>query len=280
MPALVLEGGTLRPLFSCGVMDALLDSGVEFPYLVGVSAGISDATSYVAKQKGRDIEIIKKYRNDKRYVGFKNLFTDRSIFGRKFIYETIPRELVPFDNDTFYSNPATLVVGITNAETGEMEYIDKKDSVNGHILLQATCALPIIFPPIIYNGKQYYDGGLVESIPAKKAIEDGHEKMLIVLTRTKDYVKTESKVYKIAAAVLKRKYPKVAERLLTRHIRYNKEVEFCNQLEREGKAVILRPSKDVQIKSLESDVAKIERIHRYGYDLAMENMDRIKALFD
>ncbi len=280
MPALVLEGGTFRPLFSCGVMDALLDSGVEFPYLVGVSAGISDATSYVAKQKGRDIEIIKKYRNDKRYVGFRNLFTDRSIFGRKFIYETIPRELVLFDNDTFYNNPATLVVGITNAQTGEMEYIDKKDSVNGHILLQATCALPIVFPPIIYNGKQYYDGGLVDSIPAKKAIEDGHEKMLIVLTRTKDYVKTESKAYKIAAAVLKRKYPKVAERLLTRHTRYNKEVEFCNQLEQEGKAVILRPSKEVQIKSLESDVAKIERIHRYGYDLAMENMDKIKALFD
>lgn len=279
MPALVLEGGTFRPLFSCGVMDALLDSGVHFPYLVGVSAGISDATSYVAKQKGRDIEIIKKYRHDKRYVGFRNIFSDRSIFGRKFIYETIPRELVLFDNETFFSNPATLVVGITNAHTGEMEYIDKKDPVNGHILLQATCALPIIFPPIIYNGKQYYDGGLVDSIPAKKAIEDGHDKMLIVLTRTKDYVKTESKAYKIAAAVLKRKYPKVAERLLTRHTRYNKEVEFCNQLEREGRAVILRPSEEVQIESLEKDVAKIERIYKYGYDIAMENMDKIKALF-
>ncbi len=280
MPALVLEGGTFRPLFSCGVLDALLDSGVDFKYLVGVSAGISDATSYIAKQRGRDIEIIKKYRHDKRYLGFRNIFTDKSIFGRKFIYETIPRELVPFDNETFFSNPAKLVVGVTNAKTGEMEYFDKKDSVNGHILLQATCALPIIFPPIIYNGTQYYDGGLVDSIPAKKAIEDGHEKMLIVLTRTKNYVKTESKAYKLAAALLKRHYPKVAERLLTRHIRYNKEVEFCNQLEKEGRAVILRPSEEVQIESLEGDIAKIERIYKYGYDLAMENMDRIKALFD
>ena len=197
MPALVLEGGTFRPLFSCGVMDALLDSGVEFPYLIGVSAGISDSTSYISKQTGRNLEIMKKYRHDKRYLSFRNIFTDKSIFGRKFIYETIPRELMPFDNETFFSNPAKLVVGVTNAKTGEMEYYDKKDPVNGHILLQATSALPVIFPPIIYNGNQYYDGGLVDSIPAKKAMDDGYEKMLIVLTRTKGYVKTESKAYKL-----------------------------------------------------------------------------------
>lgn len=279
MPALVLEGGTFRPTFSCGVMDALLDSGVEFEYLVGVSAGISNAVSYISKQSGRNLEILQKYRNDKRYVGLRNIFTDKSIFGRKFIYETIPRELLPFDNKTFFANPARFVVGVTNAVTGEMEYIEKKDAKNGHILLQATCALPIAFPPIIYEGKQYYDGGLVDSIPAKKAIEDGYEKMLIVLTRTKDYVKTESKAYKLAAALLKKRYPKIAELILTRHIRYNKEVEFCNQLEKEGRALILRPSEEVQISSLESDLEKLERNYKYGYDIAMENMDKIKALF-
>ncbi len=280
MPALVLEGGTFRPTFSCGVMDALLDSGVDFKYLVGVSAGISNSVSYISKQKGRNLEILQKYRNDKRYVGFKNIFTDKSIFGRKFIYETIPRELLPFDFDTFFANPAEFVVGVTNAQTGEMEYINKKDRVNGFMLLQATCALPIAFPPIIYDGKQYYDGGLVDSIPARKAIEDGHEKMLIVLTRTKDYVKTESKGYKVAAALLKKRYPKIAELILTRHIRYNKEVEFCNQLEKEGKAVILRPSEEAQISSFESDLQKLERNYQYGYDIAMENMEKIKALFE
>ena len=254
MPALVLEGGTFRPTFSCGVMDALLDSGVEFKYLVGVSAGISNSVSYISKQKGRNLEILQKYRNDKRYVGFRNIFTDKSIFGRKFIYETIPRELIPFDFETFFANPAEFVVGVTNAETGEMEYINKKDRVNGFMLLQATCALPLFFPPIVYDGVQYYDGGLVDSIPARKAIEDGHEKLLIVLTRTKGYVKTESKGYKVAAALLKKRYPKIAELILTRHIRYNKEVEFCNQLEKEGRAVILRPSEEAQISSLESDL--------------------------
>jgi len=279
MPALVLEGGTFRPTFSCGVMDALLDSGVEFEYVIGVSAGISNAVSYLSKQTGRNLEILQKYRNDKRYLGFRNIFTDKSIFGRKFIYETIPQELIPFDNETFFANPAKFVVGVTNAKTGEMEYLDEKDPVNGFMALQATCALPIAFPPIYYNGKQYYDGGLVDSIPAQKALDDGNEKMLIVLTRTKDYIKTESKAYKIAAALLRRKYPKIAELLLTRHTRYNKEVEFCNQLEREGKAVILRPSEEAQISSFEGDMQKLEHNFRYGYNLAMENMEQIKALF-
>lgn len=281
MPGLVLEGGTFRPIFSCGVMDALLENDVHFPYLVGVSAGISDSVSYVSKQKGRNLDMLVEYRHDKRYIGIRNLFTeDRSLFGRKFIYETLPNEINLFDFETFRANPAEVWVGVTNAQTGEMEYFCDKETAEGFLLLEATCALPIAFPPIIYNGKQYYDGGLVDSIPAKKAIEDGHEKLLIVLTRPEGYVKEESKAYKIAAALLKRKYPKVAELLLTRHTRYNKEVEFCNQLEKEGKAVILRPSEDVQISSLEGDVEKIKKIYWYGYDLANKNMDRIKALFD
>lgn len=280
MPGLVLEGGTFRPMFSCGVMDALLDNDIHFPYVVGVSAGISNGVSYVSKQKGRDFELTMKYRHDKRYIGLGNFFTeDRSLFGRKFIYETIPNEIMPFDYETYRANPARVVVGLTNARTGEMEYKSNKYDSDGYLLLESTCALPIVFPPIVYRGEQYYDGGLVDSIPAKKALEDGNEKLLIILTRTKGYVKEESTAYKIAAAALKRKYPKIAELILTRHIRYNKEVEFCEQLEREGRAVILRPSEEVQISSLEKDLSKIERVYKYGYSLANENMKKIKALF-
>lgn len=280
MPGLVLEGGTLRPLFSCGVMDAMLDNDVNFPYVIGVSAGISNGVSYVSKHKGRDFEITMKYRHDKRYVGIGNFFTeDRSLFGRKFIYETIPNELVPFDHDTYRANPAKVVVGLTNAHTGQIEYKSNKYDSDGYLLLEGTCALPIVFPPIVYRGVQYYDGGLVDSIPAKKALEDGNEKLLIILTRPKGYRKEESTAYKIAAALIKKKYPEIAKLILTRHIRYNKEVEFCEQLEKEGRAVILRPSEEVQIASLEKDLAKIERIYKYGYELGVENMDKIKALF-
>ena len=126
MGALVLEGGTFRPIFSCGVMDALLDSDVHFPYVIGVSAGITDGVSYVSKQKGRSLDMLLRFRHDKRYIGVRNYLTDRSLFGIKFAYETIPETILPFDWETYLENPAEVKVGVTNANTGKIEYLDGK----------------------------------------------------------------------------------------------------------------------------------------------------------
>ena len=110
MPALVLEGGTFRPIFSSGVMDALVDSGISFPYVIGVSAGITDGFSYVSQQTKRNYDILMNHRHDKRYVGMRNYIKDKSLFGLKFAYETMPNELYPFDWDTFLNNPAEIKV--------------------------------------------------------------------------------------------------------------------------------------------------------------------------
>lgn len=279
MTALVLEGGTFRPKFSCGVLDALLDNDINFDYVIGVSAGITDGYSYLSKQKGRALDIIVNHRHDKRYLGMRNYFSDRSLFGLKFAYEKIGNEIYPFDWDTFRANPAKVRVGVTNAVTGEPEYLDGKDVEPTFAMLKATCALPLAFPPITVDGKQYFDGGITDSIPAKKAYEDGNERMLIVLTRTEDYVKTLSGSVKTAARLFKRKYPKVAEAMLKRHEMYNEQLEYCKKLEADGKAVILRPSREVQIDSFEKDIEKIKRVYRYGYDLATEKKDEIKGLF-
>lgn len=279
MAAIVLEGGTFRPIFSCGVMDALMDNDIHFDYAIGVSAGITNGFSYFSKQRGRAHDIIKNYRHDKRYIGFRNYFSDRSLFGLKFAYETVGNELHPFDWETFLANPIKVRVGVTNAKTGEIEYLDGKTADKTYNMLKATCALPLAFPAIKVNGKQYFDGGITDSIPAKKAFEDGNEKMLIVLTRTDDYVKTLSTGAKLAAKLFEKKYPEVAKALLKRHIMYNEEIDYCKKLEKEGKAIILRPSKETQIKSFERDLGKMERVYRYGYNLAIENLERIKGLF-
>ena len=280
MGALVLEGGTFRPIFSCGVMDALLDCDVHFSYVIGVSAGITDGISYVSKQKGRNLEVLRKFRHDKRYIGMRNFFKEKSLFGLKFAYETIPTELVPFDWDAYMSNPAEVKVGVTNAKTGQAEFLDGKKMDRQCTMLKATCALPLVFPAIEIDGQKYYDGGVCDPIPVRQAEADGHSKMLIVLTRPKSYRKTLSKSNKIAARALKRKYPKLVKPLLTRHDFYNKELEYCNQLEKEGRAVILRPSEEAQIESFEKDMDKIEKCYQYGYKLAMENMDKIRQLLN
>ena len=279
MPALVLEGGTFRPIFSAGVMDALLDAGVEFPYLIGVSAGITDGVSYVSKQKERNYNVLMTLRHDKRYIGLCNYISDRSLFGVKFAYEIMPRDIYPFDWETYNKSNQTVRVGVTNLRTGESAYLDGKKMNGDFTMLVATCAIPFVFPPCEIDGEIYYDGGICDPIPVKKAMADGHEKLLIVLTRPKEYKKKLSKANVFAYRYFKKKYPQFADRLLTRHNTYNETVAYCEQLEREGRAVLLRPTADVQIDSLEKDLEKIDRIYHFGYDEAMRRLEEIKELF-
>ena len=279
MPGLVLEGGSFRPIFSSGVMDALLDADVMFPYCIGVSAGITDGFSYISKQHGRNLKILKDYRHDKRYLGVRNLLTSKSIFGLEFVFEEIPNKLIPFDWETFQQYEGTFLVGVTNVKTGQIEYLNGKDLDKKNTIVKATCAIPLAFPPISWQGKEYYDGGICDSIPVKKALADGNDKLLIILTRPSGYVKTCGKSNRFAANILKHRYPNMVEPLLNRHLQYNEAIELCNRLEADGRAVVLRPAEEGIIDSFEKDTAKIEQSYQYGYRLAQENMDKIKALF-
>ena len=280
MPGLVLEGGTFRPIFSAGVMDALLDENIMFPYCIGVSAGITDGFSYASRQKERNLQILQRYRNDKRYLGAGNLLKSKSIFGVEFVFEEIPNNLIPFDWDTFAQYQGEFRVGVTNARTGQIEYLDGKQLDKKNTMVKATCAIPLVFPVVKLNGNEYYDGGICDPIPVRKAIADGHDKLLIVLTRPIGYVKEKSKSNKAAAKLLCNKYPNLVEPLLTRHIAYNETVAFCEELERHGKAVLLRPAGEGVIDSFEKDVKKIETSYQYGYDLAKQRIDEIRALFE
>lgn len=277
MPSLILEGGTLRPIFSAGVMDALLDEQIMFPYCIGVSAGISNGFSYISRQKRRNLEIVEQYRNDPRYIGYRNFLRHRSLFGLDFIFGEIPEQLIPFDMEAFQSYTGKLLVGVTNAETGQPEYIDGLQIDETMTMLRATCAIPMFFPAIEMNGSKYYDGGLIDPIPIRKAVEDGNDKHLIILTQPKGYIKTYSKQNAMVAKLLRRKYPLLEDILLTRHERYNETVAYCEQLEKEGQAIIIRPR--MPLDSFEKNVAKLRDTCQHGYDLAMEQMNDIQQLF-
>ncbi|MNO51182.1 Patatin-like phospholipase [compost metagenome] len=277
MPSLILEGGTLRPIFSSGVMDALLDHDVMFPYCIGVSAGISNGVSYISRQKRRNLEIVEKYRHDPRYIGYRNFLRCRSLFGLDFVFGEIPKNLIPFDMETYQCYKGQVRVGVTNAYTGLPEYMDGLEIDEKWTMLRATCALPVFFPAIEMNGQKYYDGGLTDPIPVRKAIADGNDKHLIVLTQPKGYVKEFSKQNARVGKLLKRKYPKLEEILLTRHEKYNETVSFCEQLEREGKAVIIRPERP--LRSFEKDIHTLKDSCQHGYDLAISRMSDIQGLF-
>ena len=256
MTGIVFEGGTFRPIFSCGVMDALLSENILLPYCIGVSAGIADGVSYISKQPQRNLEIMQKYRNDKRYMSRSNWKKYKSIFGLDFVFGEIPDHLIPFDWDTFRSYEGTCLVGVTNAKTGQIEYKNAMDMDEKFTMLRATCALPMFFPAIDLDGQKYYDGGLVDPIPFKKALDDGCDKLIVVLTQPRGFVKRYGKYDKMGARMLGHKYPEIKRVIMERPDLYNAMVKECEALAKEGKVMILRPNH--LLNSFERDVRKLE----------------------
>ena len=278
MPALILEGGTFRPIFSAGVMDALLDANVMFDYVIGVSAGITNGVSYLSRQKGRNLSVLTLYRNDRRYIGVRNFFKCKSLFGLDFIYQEVPKTYEPFDWETFCAYNGTALVGVTNARTGRSEYKDALELDERCTLLRATCAIPFFFPAIEIDGVPYYDGGICDPIPICKALSDGQTKQLIVLTRPQGYQKGLSRADRVAAGALRHRYPAISRALLTRHTHYNDTVALCESLARGKDTVLLRPA--YPLKSFEKDVDVLAQSYRHGYEMAMAHMDVIRALTD
>ena len=279
MPGLVLEGGTFRPVFSCGVMDALLDNDIMFDYVIGVSAGITYAASYLSRQRERNINILRQYRGDKRYFGARNLLHDHSIFGTDFVFDTIPNQLMPFDWDEFHKYQGKYLVGVTNAKTGKAEYLDGMRMDRPCTMLRATCAIPIYFPPVQMDGETYYDGGLADPIPILRSLHDGNERNLIVLTQPESYRKTLTHGVELTAKWLKRKYPAMPKVLLERAKHYNETVCFCHRLaeNKPQDTVLLQPENS--LNSFEKDVKKLEWGYEMGYNMTCARMEQIKNLF-
>ena len=276
MGGVIFEGGTFRPIFSCGIMDCLNDHDIMFPYVIGVSAGITDAFSYVSHQPKRNLNILLENRNNPDYISKRNMLKgEHSLFGLKYAFETIPNELYPFDYETFNKSQTKILVGVTNCKTGKIEYLDGHTNDRRNQMIKATCAIPILFPPIDVNGQLYYDGGLCDPIPVRKALKDGNKKVLIVLTRPKGYVKTLTKSNRMAARLIKKKFPNLVEPLLTRHEAYNETVKYCEALEANGQALIIRPDADLIVESMEKDLDKIKACYQHGYDLAEKHLAEI-----
>lgn len=279
MPGLVLEGGTFRPVFSCGVMDALLEQNIMFDYIVGVSAGITYAFSYISKQEKRNLTVLCNYRNDKRYLGMRNLISSRSVFGIDFVFDTIPNTLIPFDWDTYRTYEGKILVGATNARTGNIEYFDGMQLDSKNTMLRATCAIPFYFPAIPVNGTPYYDGGIADPIPIRKSLADGNRNNLIVLTRPKGYRKATSRTTRQAAHIMRRRYPQMEDTMLRRAKQYNESMLFCEGLAARDPVhtVLLRPA--APLSSFEKDVKKLEWGYEMGYTMACAHMDEIRRLF-
>ena len=267
---IVLEGGALRTIFSSGVTDGLLEENIDFDYVIGVSAGIAYGVSYISKQFGRNLEILTKYANDKRYMGKRNMLKpdNRCYFGLKFTYDDIPNQLVPFDYDAFAAWPGEVEAVVTDMKTGQAVYLPVPRRDDKFLLLQATCAMPLLFPVYDLNGLKCLDGGAADAIPFRRALAKGCDKVVVVLTRERSYRRQPEKLQPVIDARYGKKYPAFCDTMRHRADTYNAAREELFQLEREGRALLFAPESTEGFSRVEKDVEKIRALWQSGYDQA------------
>lgn len=275
---IVLEGGAIRTIFSTGVCDALLTRGLMTDYVIGVSAGIAYGVSYVSKQSRRNLDIMVRYINDKRYMGWENLLRrgNHAYFGLDFVFETIPKQLVPFDYDTFAAYPGEVEAVVTNMDTGRPEYFPVERGDDRLKLLQATCALPFLFPVYTIQGRPYMDGGASDAIPFERAFAKGCDRLIIVLTRERGYVRRPEKLQHLIDLAY-HKYPGFCEAMRHRADTYNRVRGRLFQLEKEGKVLLFAPKSTVGFHRTERDIDKIKALWQDGYDQGIARLDEVET---
>ena len=275
---MVLEGGAVRTIYSTGVCDALLIRSLMTDYVIGVSAGIAYGVSYVSRQPRRNLDIMVNYINDKRYMGMGNLLRrdNRAYFGLEFVYSTIPNQLVPFDYDTFAAYPGEVEAVVTNLDTGAAEYfpLDRRD--DKFKLLQATCALPFLFPVFHIQGRPCMDGGAADAIPYERAFAKGCDRVIVVLTREREYVRRPEKLQPLIDLAY-RKYPKFCDTMRRRADAYNEARQKLFRLEREGRALVFTPTSTEGFHRTERDVDKIKALWKDGWDQGLARLDEAEA---
>ncbi len=272
---ITMEGGASRTVFSCGVADAFLEEGIMPDYFIGVSAGIAYGVSYLSKQKGRNLTIIQKYMNDKRYMGVRHLLKSRNFYNIPFVFEEIPNKLEAFDFEAFESFPGKVEACVTNIHTGKAEYLEVPRRDDKFQVLVASCALPILFQPVKVGKHYYLDGGVSDSVPYKRAIEQGCDKNIVILTRERDYVKKSERAGNVSIKLYK-KYPHIAEDLKTRPQRYNACMEELLEREKAGEVFVIAPETTYGISRTESNPDKLTKLYKEGYRQAKRQMADLK----
>ncbi len=264
---LVLEGGGMRGIFTVGVLDCFMDHGVRFPYTVGVSAGASNGISYISGQRGRsrfsNIDLLKHY----NYIGWRHFLRGRGYIDLDYIFYVYPERYYPFDYDAFFKAPERFEMVVSNCLTGQAEYLEeKRDRDRLLSVCKASCTLPVLCPITYVDGVPMVDGGVCDAIPVRHALEQGCDRLVLVLTRNKGYRKADKDFY--LPGFIYHQYPALREQLRTRYRRYNETLDFIERLEREGKAIVIRPEKPLRVGRTGHDPQALADLYDEGYALA------------
>ena len=278
---IVLEGGGTRGVFTAGVLDYFMENNLYFPYIIGVSAGACNAVTYAAHQPYRTRKSMIDYLYSDSYVSVKIMIINKSLFDMELIFDTFPNDLIPFDYDTLFKGEARCLITVTNCNTGETEFLEEySDKKRLMKICQASCSLPYVSQIAEVDGEPYLDGGIADSIPIVKMLRDGYKKPVVILTRNKGYRKKEKDKNSMDfSKIIYRNYPKLNEAIFKRNMRYNKTVEFIEDLEEKGHIFVIRPEMET-IDRAEQDTDKLMEFYHHGYDMGMKCFEELKAFLN
>lgn len=277
---LVLEGGSFRGIFTAGVLDYLLDKQISFPYVIGVSAGSGNGVNFIAGQKGRTRKVI-THENAEPYYGLgqfkqskKMLDLDKMVFDYSY-------NQIPMDFDSFLNSNIESEFVVANCETGEPQYL-APDNTKERVLqiCKASMSVPLICQPAEIDGYHYLDGSVLDSVPYKRALEKGCDKIVVVMTRDETDQPTDYSKFKLLLNICYRsKYPKIVEAMLNRKSMYAKQLKGLKSLEKKGKAFIIRPE-GLKIGHFENDMEKVNEFYHHGYSVMEKHFGELQSFLE
>lgn len=276
---LVLEGGAMRGLFTAGIIDVMMEAGVEPDGLIGVSAGAAFGCNYKSRQPGRAIRYNTRFAKDARYSGLKSLLTTGDYFNAQFGYHIVPYQYDLFDVAAFEQNPMEFMVVCTDVLTGQAVY-HKMDRVDYDELewLRASASMPLASKVVEVAGHKLLDGGVADSIPLAYFESIGYDRNVVILTQPEGYVKHRTKLMPLMRIGLRR-YPEMIQAMDRRYLMYNRELEFVRQAEREGRCLVIRPDEKLPIGHISHDPEVMKHVYQIGREMGDRYIERIKAFY-
>ena len=277
---LVLEGGAMRGLFSAGVLDVMMENGIEFDAAMGVSAGAVFGCNFKSGQIGRSIRYNMRFCDDPRYCSFESLRKTGDLYNVQFCYDEIPNKLDPFDKEAYQANPMPFYAVCTNIETGKAIHkrLDNGDAKDMEYF-RASASMPVVSRIVEVDGYKLLDGGITDSIPLASMERRGYPRNVVVLTQPLGFVKKKSKMLPLIRVSM-RQYPNVIRAMEVRHIRYNKQTAYVREQELAGNAFVIRPPHDLGISRIENDPAELRRVYELGRKEMEERLPELREFLE
>jgi len=274
---LVLEGGAMRGLFTAGVIDVLMENGVEVDGIVGVSAGACFGCNYKSNQPGRSIRYNTRFAKDKRYCSVRSYIKTGDLYNAEFCYYTIPKELDVFDEDTFNNSPMEFYVVCTDIETGKAVYRRCTKADDSFLeWIRASASMPLAAKIVKIDGRKLLDGGISDSIPLRFMESAGYDRNIVILTQPRGYRKKPTKSLRLIKAAM-RKYPALIKAVAERHKMYNGELNYVFTAEEEGRAFVIAPDEKLPANHVEHDPEVMREVYRLGRKAGTEKLEEIIA---